>query len=127
MNRGGVRIGTAEIYNILNTFSEVADSLIICLDQEDGTSTMPLYVQMRDGVSLNDELKAAIKLKLRKSYSPRHVPDDIIAVPMIPYTLSGKKLEIPVKKIMMGTPLEKAVSVAVLKDPKSLDFWLKSL
>ncbi|MEJ5090517.1 acetoacetate--CoA ligase [Sphingobacterium faecium] len=127
LNRGGVRIGTAEIYNILNTFSEVADSLIICLDQEDGTSTMPLYVQMRDGVSLNDELKAAIKLKLRKSYSPRHVPDDIIAVPMIPYTLSGKKLEIPVKKIMMGTPLEKAVSVAVLKDPKSLDFWLKSL
>ncbi|MNY73314.1 acetoacetyl-CoA synthetase [compost metagenome] len=82
---------------------------------------------MRDGVSLNDELKAAIKLKLRKSYSPRHVPDDIIAVPTIPYTLSGKKLEIPVKKIMMGTPLEKAVSVAVLKDPKSLDFWLKSL
>ena len=127
LNRGGVRIGTAEIYNILNTFSEVADSLIICLDQEDGTSTMPLYVQMRDGVSLNDELKAAIKLKLRKSYSPRHVPDDIVAVPTIPYTLSGKKLEIPVKKIMMGTPLEKAVSVAVLKDPKSLDFWLKSL
>lgn len=127
LNRGGVRIGTAEIYNILNTFSEVADSLIICLDQEDGTSTMPLYVQMRDGVSLNDDLKAAIKLKLRKSYSPRHVPDDIIAVPTIPYTLSGKKLEIPVKKIMMGTPLEKAVSVAVLKDPRSLDFWLKSL
>jgi acetoacetyl-CoA synthetase len=127
LNRGGVRIGTAEIYNILNTFSEVEDSLIICLDHEDGTSTMPLYVQMQHGVSLNDDLKTAIKLKLRKSYSPRHVPDDIIAVPTIPYTLSGKKLEIPVKKIMMGTPLEKAVSVAVLRDPKSLDFWVKSL
>lgn len=127
LNRGGVRIGTAEIYNIVNTFSEVADSLIICLDHEDGTSTMPLYVQMRDGILLTDELKAAIKLKLRKSYSPRHVPDDIVSVPAIPYTLSGKKLEIPVKKIMMGAPLEKAVSVAVLKDPKSLDFWLNSL
>lgn len=127
LNRGGVRIGTAEIYNILNTFSEVEDSLIICLDHEDGTSTMPLYVQMQHGVSLTDDLKTAIKLKLRKSYSPRHVPDDIVAVPTIPYTLSGKKLEIPVKKIMMGTPLEKAVSVAVLRDPKSLDFWVKSL
>lgn len=127
LNRGGVRIGTAEIYNILNSFSEVEDSLIICLDQEDGTSTMPLYVQMKHGISLTDDLKTAIKLKLRKSYSPRHVPDDIIAVPTIPYTLSGKKLEIPVKKIMMGTPLEKAVSVAVLRDPKSLDFWVKSL
>ncbi|MNL50600.1 acetoacetyl-CoA synthetase [compost metagenome] len=88
---------------------------------------MPLYVQMEDGVSLTDELKAAIKLKLRKSYSPRHVPDTIVAVPIIPYTLSGKKLEIPVKKIMMGTPLEKAVSVAVLRDPNSLDFWVKLL
>lgn len=127
LNRGGVRIGTAEIYNIVNTFSEVADSLIICLDHEDGMSTMPLYVQMRDGFLLTDELKAAIKLKLRKSYSPRHVPDDIVSVPAIPYTLSGKKLEIPVKKIMMGAPLEKAVSVAVLKDPKSLDFWVKSV
>lgn len=127
LNRGGVRIGTAEIYNVLNTFSEIADSLIICLDHEDGTSTMPLYVQMQDGFALTDDLKAAVKLKLRKSYSPRHVPDDIVEVPTIPYTLSGKKLEIPVKKIMMGTPLEKAVSVAVLKDPKSLDFWVNMM
>ncbi|UIR57937.1 acetoacetate--CoA ligase [Sphingobacterium sp. SRCM116780] len=124
LNRGGVRIGTAEIYNVLNTFEEVEDSLIICLDHEDGTSKMPLYVQMKPGVELSDDLQAQIKLKLRKSYSPRHVPDEIVAVPAIPYTMSGKKLEIPVKKIMMGTPVEKAVSLDVLKDPKSLDFWI---
>lgn len=127
LNRGGVRIGTAEIYNVLNTFPEIADSLIICLDHDDGTSSMPLYVKMEHGMLLTENLKSAIKLQLRKSYSPRHVPDEILEVPAIPYTLSGKKLEIPVKKIMMGTPVEKAISLDVLKDSKSLDFWINTL
>jgi len=124
LNRGGVRIGTAEVYNVLNTFEQIADSLVICIDSQDGDSVMPLYVKMRAGVVLTDELRDQIKRALRSTYSPRHVPDQIIEVPDIPYTMSGKKLEIPVKKIMMGVPIERAVSIDVVKNPAALDFWI---
>jgi acetoacetyl-CoA synthetase len=124
LNRGGVRIGTAEVYNVLNTFEQIADSLVICIDSQDGDSVMPLYVKMKTGVVLTDELSDQIKRALRSTYSPRHVPDQIIEVPDIPYTMSGKKLEIPVKKIMMGVPIERAVSIDVVKNPAALDFWI---
>ncbi len=132
LNRGGVRIGTAEIYNVLNKTEGVLDSLVICVDHENGLSDMLLFVQL-DDVLLNDELKGEIKRALRQQYSPRHVPDDIFQVAAIPYTLSGKKLELPIKKIFSGVPIEKAVSIDVMRNPESLeDFerirksWIKS-
>ncbi|WP_033564452.1 acetoacetate--CoA ligase [Sphingobacterium sp. SYP-B4668] len=124
LNRGGVRIGTAEVYNVLSTFEEIEDSLVICIDGKDGSAVMPLYIKMKAGVKLDDVLRVEIKQRLRSTYSPRHVPDQIVEVPDIPYTMSGKKLEIPVKKIMMGIPIARAVSIDVVKNPAALDFWL---
>ncbi|WP_293917422.1 MULTISPECIES: acetoacetate--CoA ligase [unclassified Sphingobacterium] len=124
LNRGGVRIGTAEVYNVLNTFEDVEDSLVICIDLDNGDSVMPLYIKMKAGVELTDELRTEIKKQLRSTYSPRHVPDEILAVPDIPYTMSGKKLEIPVKKLMMGVPIDRAVSIDVVKNPDSLNYWI---
>jgi len=119
LNRGGVRIGTAEIYNVLNRTEGVLDSLVICVDHEDGSSDMLLFVQLDTGL-LNDMLKGEIKRVLRQQYSPRHVPDDIFQVAAIPYTLSGKKLELPIKKIFSGIPVEKAVSVDIMRNRESL-------
>ena len=132
LNRGGVRIGTAEIYNVLNRTEGVLDSLVICVDHENGSSDMLLFVQLDNGL-LNDALKGEIKRELRQQYSPRHVPDDIFQVAAIPYTLSGKKLELPIKKIFSGVPIEKAVSIDVMRNRESLDdferirrSWIKS-
>lgn len=132
LNRGGVRIGTAEIYNVLNKTEGILDSLVICVDHENGSSDMLLFVQLDDGL-LSDELKGEIKRALRQQYSPRHVPDDIFQVAAIPYTLSGKKLELPIKKIFSGVPIEKAVSIDVMRNRESLDdferirrSWIKS-
>lgn len=119
LNRGGVRIGTAEIYNVLNRTEGVLDSLVICVDHENGSSDMLLFVQLDNGL-LNDALKGEIKRELRQQYSPRHVPDDIFQVAAIPYTLSGKKLELPIKKIFSGMAVEKAVSVDIMRNRESL-------
>ncbi|MCB0518984.1 MAG: acetoacetate--CoA ligase [Lewinellaceae bacterium] len=124
LNKGGVRIGTAEIYQAMDHVPEIRDSLIVNLELEGGNDYMPLFVLLREGESLTDGLKKKIKQTLRTEYSPRHVPDDIIAVPDIPYTISGKKLEAPVKKILMGKPLEKAANVDSMKNPESLEFFV---
>lgn len=120
LNRGGVRIGTAEIYNVLNATDEVQDSLVICVDHENGSSDMLLFVQVKNGV-LDDELKDKIKRALRREYSPRHVPDEIFEVSAIPYTWSGKKLELPIKKIFSGIAVDKAVSKDVMRNPEAVD------
>jgi len=119
LNRGGVRIGTAEIYNVLNKTEGVLDSLVVCVDHENGSSDMLLFVQLNDSL-LSDALKGDIKRALRQQYSPRHVPDYIFQVAAIPYTLSGKKLELPVKKIFSGMAIEKAVSVDIMRNPECL-------
>ncbi|MGH2357990.1 MAG: acetoacetate--CoA ligase, partial [Candidatus Limnocylindria bacterium] len=100
LNRGGVRIGTAEFYAVVEALPEVADSLVIHLEEAD---RLLLFVALRDGVNLTDALRERIGTGLRGSLSPRHVPDEIRAVPAIPRTLSGKKLEVPVKRILGGT------------------------
>jgi acetoacetyl-CoA synthetase len=120
LNRGGVRIGTAEIYNAIDDL--VGDSLVVCIDAKDGSSEMRLYVKVEGKLSL--KLEREIKGRLKSRYTPRHVPDKIIQVPEIPYTLSGKKLELPVKKLLMGYTLEQAVSKDALQNPEALDFWL---
>lgn len=118
LNRGGVRIGTAEFYAVVEGFAEVADSLVIHLDDPD---RLLLFVAMRPGHDLTDDLRGRIAAELRRALSPRHAPDEIVAVPAIPRTLSGKKLEVPVKRILMGTPAEDAASRGSLADPAALD------
>lgn len=125
LNRQGVRIGTAEIYNVLQQMPEVKDSLIVNLELKGGRHYMPLFVVMESGQVLDETLKGKIKKALRSEYSPRHVPDEIIEVSDIPYTISGKKLEAPVKKILMGMSLEKAANPGAMRNPESLDFFME--
>jgi acetoacetyl-CoA synthetase len=120
LNRDGVRIGTAEIYRVLDGFSFVEDSLVICLEQKDGSFFMPLFVKLAKGESLSEENQQLIKSTLRKDCSPRHVPDAIYAVTDIPYTISGKKMEIPVKRILMGLSPEQSASLDAVRNPNAL-------
>lgn len=118
LNRGGVRIGTAEFYAVVESLPEVVDSLVVHLETDD---RLLLFLALRPGASLTDALRATITRELRHSLSPRHVPDEIQVVPAIPRTLSGKKLEVPVKRILTGTPVDVAASRGSLADPSSLD------
>ena len=121
INRGGVRMGTSEIYSAVEKVEEVADSLVVDIPKQDGNSFMPLFVVLEEGAELDDELKGRIKKSIRENASPRHVPNEILAVPDIPRTLNGKKLEVPVKKILAGQSPEKAASRDSLSNPGSLD------
>lgn len=124
LNRGGVRIGTSEVYRAVDKINAVKDSLIICIEKPGGEYYMPLFVVMQEGQSLTEDIKKQINQTLRTDYSPRHVPDEIIAIPDIPYTISGKKTEAPVKKIMMGKEPEKVINPGALKNPESLSFFI---
>ena len=122
LNRGGIRVGTAEYYGIVEALPEVADSLVVHLeDVGGGPGELLLFVVLRDGISLDDELRQRIAGELRGELSPRHVPDEIVAVPAVPRTLSGKKLEVPVKRILLGAPAESTASKDALADPRSLE------
>ena len=125
LNRDGVRIGTAEIYRVVDAFASIADSLIVCIEKKDGSFFMPLFVKMQAGNLLSDALVQEIKMSLRNQCSPRHVPDSIFAVPDIPYTISGKKMEIPVKRILMGVPPEKVADADSVKNPAALQGFLR--
>jgi acetoacetyl-CoA synthetase len=124
LNRFGVRIGTAEIYRALESLNEVEDSLIVNLNLQDGKFFMPLFVKLSDTLVLNEEIKEKICKKLRTECSPRHVPDEINQINAIPYTLTGKKLEIPVRKILLGTPAENAANPGAMANPQSLDYFM---
>jgi acetoacetyl-CoA synthetase len=124
LNRGGIRIGTSEIYRAVDKVAEVKDSLIICIEKNGGEFWMPLFVVMQEGKSLTSEIKTRINLIIRNEYSPRHVPDEIIAVPDVPYTISGKKTETPVKKVLMGKDPKTVVNDGSLRNPKSMDYFL---
>ena len=124
LNRHGVRIGTAEIYRAVDKVRAVKDSLIVNLERANGDHYMPLFVLLNDGVELDEALRREINQTLRSEYSPRHVPDEIIEVGDIPYTISGKKLESPVKKILMGMDVEKAANPDSMRNPDSLGFFV---
>ncbi len=124
LNRGGVRIGTSEIYRAVDLVSEVQDSMIICLERPGGKFYMPLFVVLKPGVVLTDELKEKINRTLKTEYSPRHVPDEIVQVNDIPYTISGKKTETPVKKILMGRDLASVINAGALRNPASMNFFV---
>jgi len=124
LNRQGVRIGTAEIYRALDTIPEIKDSLIINLEYADGTDWMPLFVTLVPGFILTEDLKKRINTTLRSTYSPRHVPDAILEIPDVPYTISGKKMETPVKKILQRKPLEKAYNRDSMRNPEAMAFFI---
>ncbi len=122
LNRGGVRIGTAEFYGIVEALPEVADSLVVHLeDDAGGPGELLLFVVTRTGEELDDGLRARIAETLRTELSPRHAPDRILGVPAIPRSLSGKKLEVPVKRILLGAPVEATASLDSLADPNALE------
>jgi len=125
LNRYGVRIGTAEIYRAVQALPEIADSLIVNLDLEGGRFFMPMFVKLAPSATLDEALVARIVETLRREASPRHVPDQIYAVEEIPYTLTGKKLEVPVRKILMGFDVAKAASRDAMMNPGSLDYFIR--
>ncbi len=121
LNRGGVRIGTAEIYSAVESLPPVKDSLVVYLEKSDGEGTISLFVVLKKGHQLTEELKKTIKNTLRQQYSPRHVPDTIEEVADIPYTISGKKMEAPVKKILMGQDPKTSANLATMRNPEALN------
>ncbi|HEX2625955.1 MAG TPA: acetoacetate--CoA ligase, partial [Candidatus Limnocylindrales bacterium] len=121
LKRGGVRIGTAEFYGVVEALPEIADSLVVHLEDADGgPGELLLFVVVRGGAPLDDALRKRVAVALREDLSPRHVPDSITSVPAIPRTLSGKKLEVPVKRILLGASADIAASKDALADPASL-------
>jgi acetoacetyl-CoA synthetase len=123
LNRGGVRMGTSEFYRVVEGLPEVADSLVIDTGRLGQEGRLILYVVLADGRDLDQSLDAAIRAQLRAQLSPRHVPDEIHQVPGIPRTLSGKKLEVPVRKILLGTPVADAADPDALANPEVLTFF----
>jgi acetoacetyl-CoA synthetase len=123
INRGGIRMGTAEIYGAVLALDEIRDALVVDVPQEGEESWLPLFVVLEDGAELTDDLVKAIRTRVREDCSPRHVPSDVIAIDEVPRTLSGKALEVPVKRILMGTAPDKAASRDSLANPEALDWF----
>ena len=125
INRGGVRMGTSEIYRAVLAIDQIADALVVDVPREGSENWMPLFVVLREGAELDDDLVAEIRRRIREDCSPRHVPNDVFAVEEVPRTLSGKLLEVPVKRILCGTDPEKAASRDSLANPKALDWFVE--
>jgi acetoacetyl-CoA synthetase len=125
INRGGIRMGTSEIYRAVLSLDEVVDALVVDVPRPGTEGWMPLFVVLREGTALDDDLIGAIRRRIREDCSPRHVPDEVVAISEVPRTLSGKVLEVPVKRILMGTPVEQAASRESLANPKALDVFVK--
>ncbi len=125
INRGGIRMGTSEIYRAVLSIEEIVDALVVDVPRQGTDGWMPLFVVLREGAELDEELSREIARRVREQCSPRHLPDEVFAIDEVPRTLSGKVLEVPVKKILMGTPVEKAASRDSLANPRSLDYFVE--
>jgi acetoacetyl-CoA synthetase len=125
INRGGVRMGTSEIYRAVLEVDEVVDALVVDVPRDGAEHWMPLFVVLREGVELDDDLAQRIRRRVREDCSPRHVPDEVRQIGEVPRTLSGKALEIPVKKILMGTEPDRAASRESLANPQSLQYFIE--
>ena len=123
INRGGVRIGSAEVYRVVEAMPEVADAVVIDVPSGEGESAMLLYVVPAQGATLDEALVARIRGLLRSECSPRHVPDEVLEAPGVPRTLSGKVLETPLRRLMMGEPAERVASRGALANPEALDWF----
>ena len=124
INRHGLRMGTSELYRAVEALPEVLDSLVVDLEYLGRDSYMPLFVALRDGVALDDALRRRIAEAIRTALSPRFVPDDIFAVAEVPRTLTGKKQELPIKKLLLGQPIEKVVNQDAMANPACLDWYV---
>ena len=125
LNRYGVRIGTAEIYRAVEQVDAVADSLVVCCELDGGGFFMPLFVRLKPGQVLDAATVEQINQRLKRDCSPRHVPDRIYAIDQVPYTLTGKKMEVPVRKILMGWPLAQAASRDAMMNPAAIDYFVE--
>ena len=123
INRSGIRMGTSEIYRAVLSLDQIVDALVVDIPRPGTEGWMPLFVVLREGAELDDELKREIARRVRAQCSPRHVPDEVYAIAEVPRTLSGKVLEVPVKRILMGTPPEQAASRDSLANPAALDWF----
>ncbi|MDQ1660329.1 MAG: acetoacetyl-CoA synthetase [Blastococcus sp.] len=124
LNRGGVRMGTADIYAAVESVPAVLDCVVLGVEQPDGAYWMPLFVQLAPGESLTDELRDQLKAAIRSQASPRHVPDEIIAVPGVPHTRTGKRLEVPLKRLFQGVDPAKAVNPGAVDDASLVDHYI---
>ncbi|GGC57898.1 acetoacetate--CoA ligase [Chelatococcus reniformis] len=124
INRHGIRMGTSEFYRLVDEFPEVADSLVVDLEFLGRESFLYLFVVLRDGATLDDRLAGAINVRIRQALSARHVPNAIVAAPAVPYTLSGKKLEVPIKKLLLGHAASGIANRDAMANPTSLDWYI---
>ncbi|MBA3301505.1 MAG: acetoacetate--CoA ligase [Thermoleophilaceae bacterium] len=124
INRGGVRMGTSEIYRAVLSLEEIVDALVVDVPREAGENWMPLFVVLREGAALDGELTKAIARRVREDCSPRHVPNEVHAVAEVPRTLSGKVLEVPVKRVLMGEDPARAASRESLANPEAFDWFV---
>ncbi len=125
INRGGIRMGTSEIYRAVLGIDAIVDALVVDLPRPGTDGWMPLFVVMREGAEVDEALPREIAQRVREQCSPRHVPDEVFQIAEVPRTLSGKVLEVPVKRILMGTPVEKAASRDSLANPAALDYFVE--
>lgn len=126
LNRGGVRMGTSEFYRVLESLPEVADSVVVDTGSIESEGKLWLFVVPAPGVAVTEAVRAKIKATLRAEVSPRHVPDEIVVIREVPRTLNGKKLEVPIKRILMGVPFERAVNPGTLANPAAIEEVLRA-
>ena len=124
INRHGIRMGTSEIYRVVEDMPQVLDSLVVDLEYLGRESYMPLFVVLRPGIVLDDALSKTIKDNIRHALSARHVPNDIFVVPAVPRTLSGKKMELPIKKLLLGMPIENVANRDAMSNPTAMDYFV---
>jgi acetoacetyl-CoA synthetase len=124
INRGGIRMGTSEIYRAVLSVDAVQDALVVDVPREGEENWMPLFVVMKDGARLDDDTITQIRSRIREDCSPRHVPNEVIQISEVPRTLSGKVLEVPVKRVLQGDPPEKAASRESLANPDAFDWFV---
>jgi acetoacetyl-CoA synthetase len=123
LSRGWVRMRSAEIYGVVEQFDEIADSLVVGVEQADGGYYMPLFVTLSDDAELDDGLVVRLREEIRRSLSPRHVPDEVIRVPAIPLTPTGRKLEVPVKRMLQGACPAEAAAYGAIDRPEALEWY----
>ncbi len=125
LNRHGVRMGSADVYAAVEAVPEVAEALVLGVEQPDGGYWLPLFVRLAEGVELDDALVARITTAVRDGASPRHVPDEVVVVPAIPHTSTGKKLEVPLKRMAQGVPVDKALNLGSVDDPSAVAWFAR--
>ena len=125
LNRNGVRMGSADIHDAVERLPEITEALVIGAEEPDGGYWMPLFVVLTDGVGLDESLRDRIRDAIRDGASPRHVPDEILAVPSLPHTKTGKKLEVPVKRLLQGVPAEQVLNPAAVDNPDLIAYFAR--